>query len=52
MKEGFALPEQYEPRTFYEGPGHIVTADNLELISCLKCPSCGHSDDGKKVIIK
>ena len=49
MVEGFALPEQYELRTFYEGPGHIITAENLELIVCLKCPSCGYSDDGKKV---
>ena len=49
MKEGIALPERYKPRTLYEGPGHVNTADNLKLIACLKCPRCGHSDDGKKV---
>ena len=48
MVDGFALPEQYEPGNICRGfgHGHIVTADNLELIPCLKCPSCGFSDDG------
>ena len=25
----------------------LINAQTLKLIECLKCPSCGHSDDGK-----
>lgn len=49
MKPGIALPERYEVGRVCTGfgRGHIVNAENLELIKCMKCPKCGHSDDAE-----
>ena len=38
----------------YHDPGglgmfqHRLTAEEIKLIECDKCPKCGHSDDGRK----
>jgi len=31
--------------TFYDPSNPVATAENLRLVKCWKCPSCGHSEE-------
>jgi len=46
MVAGQAIKQIYETRGCFPGP-ITMNADEIKLIPCLKCPKCGHSDDGK-----
>lgn len=46
MVYGKAIKTQEISRSCFISPAKI-TAKNLVIIDCLKCPKCGHSDDGE-----
>lgn len=52
MSLGKAIKPDIEAKVLYIAPKwnlapqSMINADTLELINVLKCPACGHSDDG------
>ena len=46
MRLGKAIKPDTEANALYIAPQPMINADTLELISVLKCPVCGYSDDG------
>lgn len=47
MVSSKAIKPSYETNVRYLVAQPLVNANTLELIDCLKCPVCGHSDDMK-----
>lgn len=45
MEIGYAIEPMYEYSARIMPLGRLIQADELKLIDCWKCPSCGHSDD-------
>jgi len=47
MVPGKAIDPAMKSNTLYEIEIPNVTAKTLRLIDVLKCPECGHSEDGR-----
>lgn len=45
MVKGKAIKSNEETNCRYLVPIQLINADTLEIISVLKCPKCGYSDD-------
>jgi hypothetical protein len=46
MRKGIAIHSNWDDRALYvTGSGPTVTARNLMLVDCWKCPKCGDSRD-------
>ena len=48
MVTGIAIKPKYDSEFLSIVPlKKTLTAKEMKLIKCFKCPKCGHSDDGK-----
>jgi hypothetical protein len=46
MVIGQAIEPSYDENARYILPPQNITYQTMKIITCFKCPSCGHSDDG------
>lgn len=45
MKFGQVIYPYILKNTFYDPSEPVATKDNLRLVKCWKCPSCGNSEE-------
>jgi Zn-finger nucleic acid-binding protein len=47
MIMGIAIDPKFDHRAHYIMSVKPLSHDEVDIINVLKCPKCGHSDDGK-----
>lgn len=47
MKPGIAIESKYTRCCLVIMAPVLTNAENMRIINVLKCPKCGHSDEGK-----